>query len=1499
MRWAGSAGSIITNPNGSMGLFLSGAWPADGDSDAFNQIFYSESTTGDVWTTPKTVLSTDYTFSASHTQVTQVAHGTNSPLAITAYYEGRAYGPSVVAHTGKLTLVFAGYRTPKGSGTAGTSLGTGYGGAPQWTIGVKTPNLYRNILTVNLAPTTTTSTVTATTTSPRVGQTVTLKATVAALSDSSATPSGTVAFKGTHSGTTTTLCTGTLATTSGAQVASCTYRFASTGTFTVKASYLGNTDGVSSTSPSSRVVTVSKDTTAVTVAAKSSKLEVGQQETLSATVTVTSPGHGTPTGTVSFTGGGGKTCKGTLHVVGSTDEASCTIYYTSPGQHTVRDKYTGDTNDNTSRSHGSATVTITKDTTTTSLTVSSSSPVAGQQVTVSATVSAPTSTGHNTPTGQVTFKGAHGTTVCGASETLHSGVASCTVTKDTVGTYTVTAHYTGDGNDNGSVSSTLQVTVTQDHTTTTLSFTPTSAVSGQTVTLTATVAQAHSGSGDPTGTVTFKTKNGTTICTEPLSDTTPDTANCTTTFSDGSSQTLTATYAGDGEHLGSSETEKITVTKASTATTVSFTPTSVVVGQPVTITATIAVVEPGNGVPTGKVMFKATGSHVLCATVPVSGSGPYTAKCSATPPAHATFTLTAEYLGTTAQLATSQGSSPLVVNEATSTVTVSFTPPAPAVGQKVTVTATVTATAPSTVAPNSGTVSFTETGTQKCTHSVSVTAGHTVATCTVTFTKAGNDAVTVSYSGNSSYVGVSSTGTVDVTKDSTTTGVAPTGSTPKVGQAVTLTATVAVTGPGAGTPTGTVTFTTTPGGTVLCTALTVTPAGGTTGTTVCSTPLLIAGTDHVKATYSGGATDAGSDGTASVTVTKAGSSTALSITTSSPVVGQSVVVKATVSPEYTGAPTGTVHFTLGDGTTCTSALSGSSPYTATCDTRYPSATGFSATAHYLGDANFTGSTGTVTVTVGAGGTTTSVVAAPTSAVVGQTVTFTATVAAASPASGTPTGTVTVSDAGGTLCTGHLNAASPDKASCKAKYSAPVTADSVTAKFDGDSNFTTSHGTATVTVGKAHTSTTITTSGPVTLKVDQTATLSATVTVTSPGSGIPTGTVHFVITGGGTICTGALNGASPDKVTCVTHANNPDTVHIHAVYAGNSSFTGSSGGTLHATIVKGTTTTTVSTAGGVNPSSYGQAVTFKATVAPVSPAGGTPTGKVLFTLSDPAPTKGPGHLPALSCTGGDTQTLVSGVATCAVATDLVISQSPTSVIATYAGSTAYAGSTSSKYTQTIGKDGSTVTVSSKANTTVTSKAADFTATVAAAAPGSGDPTGTVTWTIKGTSGPAITTCTGGNSTVNKKTGAVSCKVGAGKLTAADGPYTVKVTYSGDTDFTTSSGTFTQHVVKATSKVKLTAVAPASSGSDGSVTATVTAKPASAGTPTGTVTFAITGGTPVTCTGGDTVSLSSGSATCNVPTAFVSSGSPYTVTATYNGDGNFLTSTVASPKTVKVK
>jgi hypothetical protein len=155
MRFVGSAGTIITNSDGSYGLFLSGAWAGDGDSDAFNQVFYATSTDGEHWSVPTSVVSTDYTFSASEAQDAAEASGSDTPLGVSAYYSGRAYGPSVVpnydnsGNVTSLTMVFAGYRIPKTIANVGTALGTG---SPQYVIGANDPALYRNILTVTLTP---------------------------------------------------------------------------------------------------------------------------------------------------------------------------------------------------------------------------------------------------------------------------------------------------------------------------------------------------------------------------------------------------------------------------------------------------------------------------------------------------------------------------------------------------------------------------------------------------------------------------------------------------------------------------------------------------------------------------------------------------------------------------------------------------------------------------------------------------------------------------------------------------------------------------------------------------------------------------------------------------------------------------------------------------------------------------------------------------------------------------------------------------------------------------------------------------------------------------------------------------------------------------------------------------------------------------------------------------------------------------------------------------
>jgi hypothetical protein len=203
LRYIGSRGTIITNPDGSLGMFLSGSWPSDGDSDAFNQIFYASSTDGgQTWSVPKVVLSTEYEFNASREQDEALAKEKDERLGISAYYSGRAYGPAVVQNpNGTLTMVFSGYRLPKPVTAAGTELGTGLA---KYKIGAKDPAIYRNILTMPLTSATSPGVATTTSLSSSdegtgtVGSPVTYTATVSVNSPGTGIPTGTVSFSDSH-----------------------------------------------------------------------------------------------------------------------------------------------------------------------------------------------------------------------------------------------------------------------------------------------------------------------------------------------------------------------------------------------------------------------------------------------------------------------------------------------------------------------------------------------------------------------------------------------------------------------------------------------------------------------------------------------------------------------------------------------------------------------------------------------------------------------------------------------------------------------------------------------------------------------------------------------------------------------------------------------------------------------------------------------------------------------------------------------------------------------------------------------------------------------------------------------------------------------------------------------------------------------------------------------------------------------------------------------------
>jgi len=147
--------------------------------------------------------------------------------------------------------------------------------------------------------------------------------------------------------------------------------------------------------------------------------------------------------------------------------------------------------------------------------------------------------------------------------------------------------------------------------------------------------------------------------------------------------------------------------------------------------------------------------------------------------------------------------------------------------------------------------------------------------------------------------------------------------------------------------------------------------------------------------------------------------------------------------------------------------------------------------------------------------------------------------------------------------------------------------------------------------------------------DRSVTFAAAVTSNS-GIGVPTGTV--------TLTSGTMKLAkvslSSGVASYTTATLTAGTKSITAVYSGDSNFATSTSSALSQIINKATTTTALSSS--LNPSTFGQSVTFTATVSPQY--SGTPTGSVTFKL-------GTTKLATVTMSGGaamyTTSTLPSG------------------------------------------------------------------------------------------------------------------------------------------------------------------------------------------------------------------------------------------------------------------
>jgi hypothetical protein len=164
----------------------------------------------------------------------------------------------------------------------------------------------------------------------------------------------------------------------------------------------------------------------------------------------------------------------------------------------------------------------------------------GQPITLTATVIVPS--GGATPTGQVTFAGAG--TPAPVATLNSSGVATFSSSTLALGTYSVTASYSGDSNYLGGSSKAVAFTVTGFASQTTLGASATQIKAGQSLTLTATVTGATD-SATPTGNVTFSGV-GSTSPSAALNGS--GLATWTSSTLSAGNYAATANYPGDATH---------------------------------------------------------------------------------------------------------------------------------------------------------------------------------------------------------------------------------------------------------------------------------------------------------------------------------------------------------------------------------------------------------------------------------------------------------------------------------------------------------------------------------------------------------------------------------------------------------------------------------------------------------------------------------------------------------------------------------------------------------------------------------------------------------------------------------------------------------------------------------------------------------------------------------------------------------------------------------------
>ncbi len=476
--------------------------------------------------------------------------------------------------------------------------------------------------------------------------------------------------------------------------------------YTVSATYPGDQDLLSSVGTAVTGLSITADATTTTVSESPTSVVYGNESASLFTVNVaTHYGEILPSSDTATVNVNGTTCVATITPSGSGGSGTCSIANNTAlvvGTYAVSATYNGDTDLLTSNGTAGTGLTVTKDTTTATVSVSPTSVAYGSESAAEFMVTVVTHYGEVLPgndTATVTVNGQPCTAT--VAPAANGGVGFCQIGNMTLapGTnYAVTATYNGD-NDLGTSNATASTGLTVTKGTPTITWAnPTAitygtALSGTQLNATASVA----------GTIVYSPVSGTVLTA--------------------GNQTLSLTFTPTNTTDYSTATDSVTlVVNKATPTFTWANPAAITYGTALSATQLNATAS----VP-GTITYTPAAGTVLT-------GGSQTLSLSFTP------TDTTDY-------STATDSVPLTVNEFTPTVTITKTTNPTAIGAgTLTITATVAGTG--TVGPT-GSLTWTTSGGFNCTSALTVGSGSSTASCTVTNPGVGVYTSQVTYTGAS------------------------------------------------------------------------------------------------------------------------------------------------------------------------------------------------------------------------------------------------------------------------------------------------------------------------------------------------------------------------------------------------------------------------------------------------------------------------------------------------------------------------------------------------------------------------------------------------------------------------------------------------------------------------------------------------------------------------------------------------------------------------------